>query len=527
MELGGSDEMASRPRKKRKSVMMGWSPLSSHCLHPPPPARNVAGYCPGWGYIGPVHLKLPVIIQGGMGAGVSNWRLAKAVSRLGQLGVVAGTGLDQILSRRLQDGDMGGHIRRALEKFPFPKIARAIIETHFIPGGRKPSRPYQIGRMHTAERNLPAQALCMAANFVEVFLAREGHAGPVGINFLEKIQMPHLPSLYGAMLAGAAVVIVGAGIPMEFPAAIAALADHLPASYALTVAGARAEAPVVMTLDPAAFAEPGQSLPPLAKPAFLPIVSSGTLATMLARRLPDGIAGFVIESPLAGGHNAPPRGRMQFTADGQPVYGARDAVDLDVFRKLGRPFWLAGACGAPDKLKEALALGAAGVQVGTAFALCTESGLESGLRRTLVAKALAGKARVFTDAQASPTGFPFKVAELEGSLSDETVYRRRERLCDLGFLREAYRKPDGTLGYRCAAEPEAAWLAKGGRAGATDGRKCLCNALVANIGLPRSLPGGGAELPLVTLGDDFAGIGRFCSGNPEYSAADVVRILLG
>ena len=46
-----------------------------------------------------------MIIQDGMGAGVSNWRLARAVSWLGQLGVVAGTALDEIMSRRLQDGD--------------------------------------------------------------------------------------------------------------------------------------------------------------------------------------------------------------------------------------------------------------------------------------------------------------------------------------------------------------------------------------------------------------------------------------
>lgn len=475
-----------------------------------------------------MHFKPPVIIQGGMGAGVSNWRLAKAVSRLGQLGVVAGTGLDQILSRRLQDGDVGGHIRRALEHFPFPKITERILADYFIPGGRDPAKPYKTSRMHTAESNRPAQELCIAANFVEVFLAREGHSGPVGINFLEKIQLPHLPSLYGAMLAGVAVVLVGAGIPMEFPAAIAALAGHQPASYTLNVSGSRQEEPVVMTLNPAVFWESGRVLPPLARPAFLPIVSSSTLATMMVRRVQGDLAGFIIEGPLAGGHNAPPRGQMKFTADGQPIYGSRDVVDLAVFRQLGLPFWLAGAYGSPEKLKEALAFGAAGIQVGTPFALCAESGLAPEIRGALLAKALAGKAKVYTDAQASPTGFPFKVAELEGTLSDEAVYLRRRRICDLGFLREVYRKPDGTLGYRCAAEPEAAWLAKGGRAGATDGRKCLCNALVANIGMPQRLADGSAELPLVTLGDDFAGIRRFCrGGNPEYSAADVVRILLG
>jgi nitronate monooxygenase len=43
-------------------------------------------------------------IQGEMGADVSSWRLAQAVSKLGQRGVVSGTALDHILDRRLQGG---------------------------------------------------------------------------------------------------------------------------------------------------------------------------------------------------------------------------------------------------------------------------------------------------------------------------------------------------------------------------------------------------------------------------------------
>ncbi|MDD2240138.1 MAG: nitronate monooxygenase [Kiritimatiellae bacterium] len=472
--------------------------------------------------------EIPFLIQGGMGAGVSNWRLSQAVSRLGHLGVVAGTALDQLLSRRLQEGDTDGSIRRALEHFPFPKVAQRILDLYFIPGGRDPSTPPKPGRMHTVEHNIPAQELCMAANFVEIFLAREGHSGPVGINFLEKIQMPHLPSLYGAMLAGVAVIIVGAGIPLEFPAAIDALANHQPATYTVHISGPRAAEPVTMTLDPAHFFEAGQTRPPLPKPAFLPIISSATLATMLVRRVPDGLAGFVVEDPVAGGHNAPPRGQTQFTADGQPIYGPRDVVNLDIIRKIGLPFWLAGGYGSPEKVKEARDLGAAGVQVGTAFALCQESGLAPAFRHALISKALAGTARVFTDAKASPTGFPFKVGDIEGTLSDDALYRQRQRICNLGFLREAYRRPDGTIGYRCAAEPEAAWVAKGGGPAATTGRKCLCNALVANIGLPGLQPDGSPELALVTIGDDLAGVGRFCTnGHLDYTAADVVRILLG
>ncbi|MCX6998609.1 MAG: nitronate monooxygenase [Kiritimatiellaeota bacterium] len=462
-----------------------------------------------------------------MGAYVSSWRLTQAVSRLGQLGVVSGTALDYILSRRLQDGDLDGRIRRALEHFPFPRMARRILDAYFIPGGRKPKTPYRLSRLHSVEGERAAQELCIAGNFVEIFLAREGHAHPVGINYLEKIQLPHLPSLYGAMLAGVAVVIVGAGIPMEFPAALTALAGHQAATYAVYVTGAQPGVDCRIIFDPALFRESDRALPPLERPQFLPIVSSDALALILCKKLKGPLDGFVVEGPLAGGHNAPPRGPLKLTADGQPIYGTRDTVDLEALRKLGLPFWLAGSYGSPERVQAALAAGAAGVQVGTPFALCVESGIAPEFRRALVHKALTGEARVFTDPRASPTGFPFKVAELEGTLSQPEVYRNRRRVCDLGFLREMYRRADGSVGYRCAAEPEAAFVAKGGKLEHTQGRKCLCNALVANVGLSQKLADGTEERPLITLGDDFAGIGRFCSlAKPDYTAADVIRTLL-
>lgn len=462
-----------------------------------------------------------------MGAGVSNWLLARSVSRLGQLGVVSGTGLDQILGRRLQDGDPGGHVRRALSAFPFPGMAKRILEAYFVSGGKPADVPYKSIPMHVVEGSRCPQEMCIAANFVEVFLAREGHANPVGINYLEKIQLPHLPSLYGAMLAGVAVVIMGAGIPFEIPGVLDALARHAPASYPVHINGAASDDGCRMVFNPADFSDGAGCVEPLRRPDFLPIVASDTLAAMLCRRANGVVAGFVVEGPLAGGHNAPPRGALKLTADGQPIYGVRDTVDLAVMRRLGLPFWLAGAYGSPARLREAMAAGAAGVQVGTPFALCVESGLTPDIRRALVLKALQGGARVFTDPVASPAGFPFKVAELEGTLSERCVYDKRHRLCDLGFLRKPYRRADGTIGYRCPAEPEAAFLAKGGAAGEGEGRKCLCNALVANIGMPQVLAHGSHELPLITLGDDLAEIGRFCSlEHPDYTAEDVVRVLL-
>lgn len=469
---------------------------------------------------------IPKIIQGGMGTGVSNWRLAQAVSRIGQLGVVSGTGLDVILARRLQDGDPEGHVRRALSQFPFPKMVQRILDTYFIPGGKSAQDAYRLTGMHTVEGNRGPQEMCIAANFVEVFLAREGHSNPVGINYLEKIQLPHLPSIYGAMLAGVGVVIMGAGIPLEVPGVLDALVNHESTSYPVRVTGDAPSDNRRMVFDPAAFQE--GSLQALRRPDFLPIVSSDTLATMLIRRANGSIEGFIIEGPLAGGHNAPPRGKLQLSDTGEPVYGPRDLVDLKAFREMNYPFWLAGCYGSAERLRMALEEGAAGIQVGTAFALCSESGLTTEIRQALVKQALAGNAKIFTDPQASPTGFPFKVAHLEGTLSDPAIYQQRQRLCDLGFLREVYRKEDGSLGYRCPAEPVASYVAKGGRTEDTVNRKCLCNSLVTNIGYTQRLRDGSLELPMVTLGDDYVNIAQFCqNGQEDFSAADVIRVILG
>ncbi len=98
--------------------------------------------------------QLPVVIQGGMGAAVSNWRLAQAVSRTGQLGVVSSVALDTILSRRLQDGDPGGHMRRGLAMFPYPEIAERILDKHFKPRARRRARPYKL-RHHAGAGEQP------------------------------------------------------------------------------------------------------------------------------------------------------------------------------------------------------------------------------------------------------------------------------------------------------------------------------------------------------------------------------------
>jgi len=468
---------------------------------------------------------LPRIIQGGMGAGVSGWPLARSVSKAKQLGVVSGTALDVILARRLQLGDPGAHMRRALEHFPIPGVASRILDRYFISEGKPDGKAFKSKAVSGEKLSRRSEELLMASNFAEVFLAKEGHDGLVGINFLEKIQVPTLPSLYGAMLAGVQYVLMGAGIPRAIPGILDRLAQGLPVELCLDVQGADRSDEFITSFDPGSFF--AGAAPDLLRPDFLAIVSSATLANMLARKASGQINGFVVESPTAGGHNAPPRGRLQLTAEGEPVYGKRDALDLEAMRAIGLPFWLAGSCAEPENVEEAINQGAAGVQVGTAFAFCKESGVESELKERVLQTSREGGVDVFTDPIASPTGFPFKVLQMEGTLSDSAIYEKRSRVCDLGYLRHAYKKEDGTLGWRCPGEPAEDYVRKGGDERDTHGRKCVCNGLLANVGFAQVRRGGEQERPLLTSGDDVAHVARFLKpGADSYSAVDVIEYLL-
>jgi NAD(P)H-dependent flavin oxidoreductase YrpB (nitropropane dioxygenase family) len=464
-----------------------------------------------------------VVIQGGMGVNVSSWRMARAVSQRGQLGVVSGTALDAVMARGLQDGDRGGHLRRALAAFPDPEMAGRALERYFVPGGREARTPYRPNPTLTITPTRAAVELSVLGNFVHVWLAKEGHDGKVGINFLEKIQLATPSAAFGAMLAGVDYVLMGAGIPREIPQLLTDVAASRPAHLTVDVHGAtRAH---TSTIDPVALL--GTRLPALRRPGFLAIVSLHSLAAYLCRDASIRPDGFVIEGPTAGGHSAPPRGSLVLDEAGQPVYGSRDLADLAAVARLGLPFWLAGAHGTPEGVAQARDAGAAGVQCGSVFALCAESGLEAGLRRRVLAELAADTLIVRNDPRASPTGFPFKLAHLPGTLSEEPRYAARVRLCDLSYLREPFERPDGSIGYRCGAEPVDAFVRKGGAIEDTVGRRCLCNALTADVGLGQYRRDGYAEPPAVTLGQDLDGARRLLERHPEgWSAAQAVDWLL-
>jgi nitronate monooxygenase len=472
-----------------------------------------------------IALDHPLIIQGGMGVGVSNWTLARAVSLQGQLGVVSGTGIDNLFIRRLQDGDMGGHLRRAMEAFPFPDTVADVLSKYFVADGKPADQPYKPLPMYRQVMSKARDQVTILASFAEIWLAKEGHQGVVGLNLLTKVQMPNLPTLYGAMLAGVDYVLMGAGIPREIPGALDRLAALEPASMKLDVEGAERGSSHQLVFRPEDHPNPGG---PLKRPKFLPIISYNSLATVLVRKGTGRIDGFVVEAPVAGGHNAPPRGELKLNEKGEPIYGERDVVDLDKLKELGLPFWLAGGSGSPEKFEEARAAGASGIQVGTLFAYCDESGFDESVKETVRTQALNGGIDVRTDAVASPTGFPFKVVQAKGTLSDRILYEERERVCDLGYLRNAYQRPDGRVDYRCSAEPVDTYVKKGGSREETEGRKCLCNSLFAAIGHGQLRKDGRVEQPLITSGDEINSI-RHLAGDTGtgYTAADVIDYLLG
>lgn len=467
----------------------------------------------------PTHpAKNPWLIQGGMGIAISNWRLARAVSSAGQLGVVSGTAIDNVFVRRLQDHGVDDALRAILDRFPVPSVVEDALR-RFATVRRIAGAPYRSLAMLSDRSPRRAFDLVVLASFAEVALAKSGHGGLVGINLLTKVQIPTAASLCGAILAGVDYVMMGAGVPTHIPGVIDDLVHGRRTTLPFVVTGATSDHPAAsLSFDPSPF----MSDSALTRPKFVGIVSSHVLATALLRRSNGPVDGFVVERPSAGGHNAPPRGTYALDEHGAPVYGPRDEVDYGVMRDLGVPFWIGGGVTASSDVRQAQALGAAGVQVGTMFAYCQESGMEPGLRHRVLATMSRESLGVLTSTTASSTGYPFKVVELPGTISDPTTYAERPRRCDLGYLREAYLDENGATAYRCAAEPLAAYQRKGGAPEDAATTTCLCNGLMATCGLAQVRPSGYVEPPIVTSGDRINEIAVLLVGRDDYSARDVI-----
>ena len=505
------------------------------------------------------------LIQGGMGVYVSNWRLARTVAmeRPGvTAGTVSGTALDVVYVRLLQLGDPGGHVRRALSAFDArfgTDVGLRIYERYFIEGGKPPearfrSAPMQIVRSEDGSTAFAAPngasaptalkldssivELLIATGFAEVWLAKDGHDGRIFINFLNKIDLPLIYTMYGAMLAGVDGVIVGAGNPDGLPAICSQLANQDKVSRGLAVLYASPGEHYAIAFDPHEVAGGAFAQARLKRPAFLAIASLEELVMALVESASEAPDGFIIEHHTAGGHNANPIGPMKKDEDGQPIYGERDEADLAIIRSLGLPFWLAGGYGSHDRLQEALAAGACGVQVGSIFALTEESGMKPEYRSAILKELRNGTddASLVKTTIFSPTGFSFKVVQLKDTLSEEDVFEARRRTCDIGLLQQrGLSKPDEegtrTMFQRCAAAPIESYVSHRGMERNTEERRCLCNGLLASVGLGqiKKLSGGWTEEPaIVTLGNRLEGVRRLSrQGQTPYHVRDVVTDILG
>ena len=465
----------------------------------------------------------PDVIQGGMGIAVSTWQLAKMVSLNGGLGVVSATAIDSVIARRLQDGDLTGDIRRAFANFPNQDIAKEILNFYFIDGGRDPKKPYlDVPKLSLKQSKLTVNLLAISA-FTEVWLAKENNSGVVGINALEKIQLATPATIFGAMLANVDYVLMGAGIPTQIPEMIRQLRQLAPFKLNIDVAGTNT--PYFLTFDPMSVVSNPINVK---KPKFLAIISSHALAAYLGKDEKTKPDGFIVEGFTAGGHNAPPRSKDAIAEDGQSKFTELDIADLVKVAKTGIPFWLAGGYGTPDNLRRAKELGAVGIQVGSLFALADESGFTDEIKSELFARLTEGNLSVRTDPFASPTGFPFKIVEITGTLSDDENFDERSRNCDLGYLRTPFERPQGGIGYRCPGEPIKTFIFKGGSPQQNSRSKCLCNALMADIGLGQIRVDGSTELPLVTLGSDLAGANDLSKIYPNgWNAIQVLEYLRG
>jgi NAD(P)H-dependent flavin oxidoreductase YrpB (nitropropane dioxygenase family) len=464
-------------------------------------------------------MHLPKIIQGGMGVYISTPFLANACSQAGALGTVSCVTAERLLPRILQSGDPDGHYRRALEHFPFPEVAERILKTYFIEGGISSNNKFKRIPAFSMQPRKDLIELAVAASFSFVWLAKEGHSGPISVNYLEKVQIPHIYHITGAMLASVDFVTMGAGITLQIPAVLDAIASGGIPSYRVIVEGSK-NGTETICFNPKSFFN--KKLPELKRPKFLPIVSTDVLATLMTKRLPaNSIQGFVVEKPTAGGHNAPPRVKGVFDETGQPVYGPKDEVCFKNLESLNIPFWIAGSLASPEGLAEAHALGAVGIQAGSIFALSDNSGMKSAYRIEMRRLGYKGKLVIRTDPKASPTGFPFKVAQLNGTQSDPVVYEDRKRVCDLSALLVPYKLSETKIGFRCSSEPIQDYLRKGGKLEDAVGARCLCNGLFSAAGF-----GNPDELPIFTMGDDVSFLTHLMKDeNDSYGAIEAIKYL--
>lgn len=506
------------------------------------------------------------MIQGGMGVYISNWKLARAasMSKLGSIaGTLSGTAMDYIYTRKLQLGDPGSHVHdafTALDKMFGCEIGKKTYDKYYIKNGKQPSErfknpPKAVVKTLDGSTSVPMPAtqgetiklkldeelveLMIAVGFAEVYLAKKNNNGVIFINFLNKIDLPLIFTMYGAILAGVDGIVVGAGNPDGLPKVVSMLANHEEVSIEPAVLYKEPSEKFVLPFNPKSIANGALAKNRLKKPAFLAIVSLEDLAVALANSTSMPPDGLIIENHTAGGHNANPVGPMKKDELGQPIYSEKDVANIEAIKNTGLPFWLGGGYDSKEKLDSAMKQGAAGVQTGTIYALAEESGMTSEHRSAVFNRIKNGAddLSIVRTTMYSPTGFSFKVAMLDGTLSDNKIYENRKRICDMGLLQQVgVDKPDANglrrLFHRCPAAPVDSFVNNRGLQRNSEEKRCLCNGLTAGAGYPQTLKSADGtwsfEPSIVTLGEHLDGARRLSrNGQTPYWCEDIAKDILG
>lgn len=462
------------------------------------------------------------LLQGGMGIGVSGYKLVRAVNLSDDEGRVAGifsgVAYREVFVRTLQLGDQGGDLRRAMKHFPGSRyIVRRTLKRYFRATGKRTLQKF-LPTVSYEDQPALCQELDVISTFCGIWLSRNvgyGRKMPVGLNLLEKAQVSIPSQIFGAILAGVDFIVMGAGNPSQMPELITRLSSWQPVKYRLHVDGALTTDEFVVEFDPSVVGVKEKFA--LKRPLFGAIVSS----YVLAKKMQDVGADFlVVEAKEAGGHNAPPRNKV--------AYGEKDEIDWQLFKeKITIPYFTAGLLASkvsnPNRWQIAKERGAQGIQAGSIYSLTDKSGLRKDLRQAAIKLGFNRQLEIRTDSGISSSGYPFKVAVVPGTVSDQELFDAHPRGCTLFFLKSAYRKDDGTIGWRCSGGNEAVYEAAGGDPADCVGRGCLCSELLDAIGL-----GNNNRFPVLTLGDDAVNFIPMIveKENGNYNARQATRFLL-
>lgn len=288
-------------------------------------------------------------------------------------------------------------------------------------------------------RDVPQREAVM----IEVQEAKRGGL-PIAINIMVAAVNSYEDSVLGAMDGEVDVIVSGAGLPLQLPA----LAARHP----------RAE-----------------------QTALVPIVSSGRAAELIIKRwlkVGRSPAAMIVEGPEAGGH----LGWKTAAEVADPANRLENLLVevLEVSRRYGDfPVIPAGGIYTRQDIQKVLAMGAAGVQMGTRFLATEESGACPEFKKALVAATQEDILVAVTPG--SPCGLPFRVLR-QSPMIETTVKGLRPARCNKGYL---------LIGGKCPAITE------------TTRYFCICNGLLSAAGYNSD-----EEPQLFTVGSAAARVDR-------------------